>query len=132
MQYLEKNGGRVESPDGLGLTAAMAAATGYNQVTALNAMLVRLEAEGLIQREVRGKRTLSISLPSRRGASKASARKAKATRAPSAKKTRSARGTATARRRSSSTNVAAELAALGRDVDALARRVRQLQKSVKA
>src|SRR5688500_9795918 len=67
VDYLAMQGGRVESSDGLGLTASVAAATGYTQVAALNAMLVRLESEGLIRREVRGKRTLSISLAKGRG-----------------------------------------------------------------
>src|SRR3954468_17791021 len=83
--YLSENGGRVESPDGLGLTAEMAAATGYNQVAALNAMLVRLESEGIISRDVRGKRTLAISL-SKRGGATGRARSAPASRAPSTRK----------------------------------------------
>src|SRR3954468_18145555 len=80
--YLQQHGGRVESPDGLGLTSEMASATGYTQVAALNAMLVRLESEGLITREVRGKRTLAVSLGGRRGSAKGStARAASATKA---------------------------------------------------
>src|SRR3954454_16309790 len=85
--YLQQHGGRVESPDGLGLTAEMAAATGYNQVAALNAMLVRLENEGIITRNVRGKRTLGISLNKRGGtASRGRGRSGPAPRAASARK----------------------------------------------
>src|SRR5262249_23122178 len=89
--YLNQNGGRVESPDGLGLTAEMAKKTGYSKVAALNAMLVRLENEGIIPRNVRGKRTLAISLNTRRAgarktAAKKTAAKKSATRRSTAKR----------------------------------------------
>ena len=71
--YLNEHGGQVESPDGLGLTTSMAAGTGYSQVAALKAMLVRLERDGVITRDVKGKRTYAVSLPKRRGAAKPAA-----------------------------------------------------------
>src|SRR3954468_463165 len=125
--YLQQHGGRVESPDGLGLTSEMAAATGYTQVAALNAMLVRLESEGLITRQVRGKRTLAVSLGSRRGSAKGSTAKAptaaKATagrrggRKAAPRKATAARKTAgRAGGRSAGGNVSTELAALSRDI----------------
>jgi hypothetical protein len=133
--YLNQNGGRVESPDGLGLTAEMAKKTGYNQVAALNAMLVRLESEGIITRNVRGKRTLAISLGSGRAGAKKTAAKKTASRRPAAKRTGARRTTArkatrSAGRSTASSNVADQVASLGRDVDALARKIRQLQRVV--
>src|SRR3954466_10947147 len=104
--YLSENGGRVESPDGLGLTAEMAAATGYNQVAALNAMLVRLENEGIITRNVRGKRTLGISL-NKRGGTASRGRSGPAPRAASARK-----ATRSGTRTTASANVAKQVAAL--------------------
>jgi hypothetical protein len=62
LAYLAEHGGRVNSADGCNLTTAMAEGTGYASVTALNAMLARMERDGLIEREVRGKRTYGISL----------------------------------------------------------------------
>ena len=132
IDYLSENGGRIESPDGLGLTASMAAATGYNQVAALNAMLVRLESEGLIRREVRGKRTLSISLSKRRGGGKAAASPRKS--AARATSTRGARATTAAKKstrgRSASSDVSAQLAELRKDADSLASRIAALQKAL--
>src|SRR5690242_18282430 len=133
--YLTQNGGRVESPDGLGLTAEMAKKTGYNQVAALNAMLVRLENEGIISRNVRGKRTLAISLNSRRAGTKKAAATKSASRRPATKRAGARRAgarkaTRSASRSTGSANVATQVAALGRDVDALARKIRQLQRVV--
>jgi len=129
--YLSENGGRVESPDGLGLTAEMAAATGYNQVAALNAMLVRLENEGIITRNVRGKRTLGISL-NRRGAtaSRATASRGRSRSGPAPRAASARKATRSGTRTTASANVAKQVAALSRDVDALAKKVRQLQQAV--
>jgi len=135
LTYLRQHGGRVESPDGLGLTAEMAAATGYGQVAALNAMLVRLEGEGVIKRVVRGKRTLSIALAGRRSSPKRTSATA-TTRSPSTG--RSSRSStmqlaaAGRPRRGAGKSVADELASLSRDIEALARKVRTLQKAVTA
>ena len=132
LAYLARHGGRVESPDGLGLTATMAAATGYDGVTALNAMLVRLEREGLIKRVVRGKRTLSVSLAGRRTSAKRTAgtttRPASSGRASGPPATR--RAVTRRAGRDGGTSVAEELASLSRDIEALARKVRHLQKAV--
>ena len=122
IDYLNANGGRVDSPDGLGLTAEMAAATGYNQVAALNAMLVRLEGEGIISRNVRGKRTLAITLKKRGGGARTNS--TRATRTPARKPAR--RGA----RSTVSSTVADQVAALSADVDALAKKVRNLQRAV--
>jgi hypothetical protein len=114
----------------------MAKKTGYNQVAALNAMLVRLENEGIISRNVRGKRTLGISLNSRRAGAKKAAAKKSVSRRPAAKRAGARRAPARkatrgASRTAGSANVADQVAALGRDVDALARKIRQLQRVVK-
>jgi hypothetical protein len=71
--YLEERGGAVVSDDGRGLTAAIAAAVGYDDLPTLNGMLARLERDGAIEREVRGKRTYRIAL------AKAGARRARRT-----------------------------------------------------
>lgn len=60
--YLADKGGSVESATGRGLTQEMATALGYAELTALNSMLSRLERDGLITREVRGRRTYRIAL----------------------------------------------------------------------
>jgi hypothetical protein len=62
LTYLAAHGGSVESADGRGLTSRMAKAVGYEQLSALNAILARLEREGVIVRDVRGKRTFRIAL----------------------------------------------------------------------
>jgi PadR family transcriptional regulator PadR len=62
LAYLADRGGSVTSPSGQGLTREMARALGYRNVTPLNSMLARLEAEGLVEREVRGRRTYRIAL----------------------------------------------------------------------
>lgn len=60
--YLAERGGSVDSATGRGLTQDMATALGYSELTALNSMLSRLERDGLITREVRGRRTYRIAL----------------------------------------------------------------------
>src|SRR5207253_9429067 len=129
--YLQSSGGGVSSSDGLGLTADMAAATGYNQVTALNAMLVRLEAEGVVKRDVRGKRTYAISLAKRRAAANTSGRTSRkssqaAPRSARAKRSPNARGARTG----ATSDIALQVAALRREVDALARNIRGLEKTL--
>jgi hypothetical protein len=70
INYLSSQGGRVDSVDGRGLTSKMATKVGYDNIAALNAILARLERDGEIKRDVRGKRTYSIAL--RRRAARAS------------------------------------------------------------
>src|SRR6516165_7234509 len=67
INYLSSQGGRVDSVDGRGLTSKMAAKVGYDNIAALNAILARLERDGEIKRDVRGKRTYSIALRGRSG-----------------------------------------------------------------
>lgn len=95
VEYLATRGGRIESADGRGITADMAKTVGYSDVTALNAMLSRLEREGIIAREVRGKRTFAISLTGKgsrtsagggRRTAKAASGPGRATRAGAAKR----------------------------------------------
>jgi hypothetical protein len=62
LEYLGSHGGRVTSSDGCNLTATMAEGAGYASIAALNAMLSRMERDGLIEREVRGKRTYGVAL----------------------------------------------------------------------
>lgn len=62
LRFLAANGGEVHCDDGRGLTQAVAAAAGYQDLSPLNSMLARLENEGLITREVRGRRTYRLSL----------------------------------------------------------------------
>ncbi|MDP8992549.1 MAG: helix-turn-helix transcriptional regulator [Actinomycetota bacterium] len=64
LDYLASHGGSVESSDGRGLTREMARAVGYEDLSTLNAMLTRLEREGAIVREVRGRRTYRIAVAS--------------------------------------------------------------------
>ena len=112
------------------------------------ARFVQRSSEGLISRQVRGKRTLAVSLGGRRGSAKGSTAKAatatKATaarrggRKATARKATARKATAarkTAKRtggRAAGGNVGTQLAALSRDIDALARKVKQLQKAVKS
>jgi DNA-binding MarR family transcriptional regulator len=60
--YLRERDGVITSDDGRGLTAAIAAEVGYDDLPTLNGMLARLERDGVIEREIRGKRTYRISL----------------------------------------------------------------------
>lgn len=62
VEYLRQQGGTVTSDDGRGLTAAIAGEVGYDDLPTLNGMLARLERDGVIEREIRGKRTYRISL----------------------------------------------------------------------
>jgi hypothetical protein len=62
LAFLSERGGEVRSTDGCNLTAAIANGAGYASITALNAMLARMERDGLIVREVRGKRTYRVAL----------------------------------------------------------------------
>ena len=62
LAYLAKRGGRIESASGVGLTAAIADAVGYDDIGVLNGMLARLEQQGAIRREIRGRRTFAIEL----------------------------------------------------------------------
>lgn len=60
--YLDEHGGAVESRDGRGLTRRLAEAIGYTDLSGLNALLTRLERDGVLTREVRGRRTFRIAL----------------------------------------------------------------------
>ena len=51
----------------------MGVAAGYRDLGVLNAMLSRLETEGVIRRDIRGRRTFSITLAKRVGARAAAA-----------------------------------------------------------
>lgn len=62
LEFLAERGGSVESDEGRGITREMAEAVGYDDLSTLNAMLTRLEREGAIVREVRGRRTYRIAL----------------------------------------------------------------------
>jgi DNA-binding PadR family transcriptional regulator len=62
LDFLASRGGSLESQDGRGITREMAKAVGYEDLSTLNAMLTRLEREGAIVREVRGRRTYRIGL----------------------------------------------------------------------
>ena len=62
VEYLREREGVVLSDDGRGLTAALAAEVGYDDLPTLNGMLARLERDGVIEREIRGKRTYRIAL----------------------------------------------------------------------
>jgi hypothetical protein len=62
LAYLAQRGGRIESANGVGLTAAIADAVGYDDIGVLNGMLARLEQQGAIRREIRGRRTFAIEL----------------------------------------------------------------------
>lgn len=64
LDFLASRGGSLESEDGRGITREMAKAVGYEDLSTLNAMLTRLEREGAIVREVRGRRTYRIALTS--------------------------------------------------------------------
>ena len=62
LDFLAGRGGSLESDEGRGITREMAKAVGYEDLSTLNAMLARLEREGAIVREVRGRRTYRIAL----------------------------------------------------------------------
>jgi hypothetical protein len=83
LNYLSSQGGRVDSVDGRGLTSKMATKVGYDNIAALNAILARLERDGEIVRDVRGKRTYSIALKGRAARlSRANGQSKTATRPP--------------------------------------------------
>src|SRR5437763_11640120 len=95
INFIGTEGGRITSPDGRGLTSRLAAAAGYRDLGVLNAMLSRLETEGVIRRDIRGRRTFSISLA--RGGTRAAAaprKKAAAKKSTTAKRATGARKTA--------------------------------------
>jgi hypothetical protein len=102
IDHIAAQGGRITSPDGRGLTSRLAAAAGYRDLGVLNAMLSRLETEGVIQRDIRGRRTFAITLVKRSGArataaprKKSAPKKAAVTkRATGARKTTAKRATA--------------------------------------
>ncbi|MDQ3570000.1 MAG: helix-turn-helix transcriptional regulator [Actinomycetota bacterium] len=62
LDFLASRGGSVESVEGRGITRELAEAAGYQDLSTLNAMLTRLEREGTIVRDVRGRRTYRIAL----------------------------------------------------------------------
>jgi len=62
LEYLSARGGAIESDDGRGITRQLADAAGYDDLSTLNGMLARLERDGAITRDVRGKRTYRIAL----------------------------------------------------------------------
>ena len=61
LAYLRRQGGELFSTDGRGITGRMAAALGY-KLGSLGRVLSELEHEGVIEREIRGKRTYRIRL----------------------------------------------------------------------
>src|SRR3954449_392991 len=61
LAYLRRQGGDLLSADGRGITHRMAAALGY-KLGSLGRVLAELEHDGLIEREIRGKRTYRITL----------------------------------------------------------------------
>jgi predicted transcriptional regulator len=62
VEYLNRRGGAIESADGRGLTQALATAVGGVTISSINATLSRLETDGVISRDVRGKRTYRIAV----------------------------------------------------------------------
>ncbi|HEX9529548.1 MAG TPA: hypothetical protein VF954_00325 [Acidimicrobiales bacterium] len=68
VEYLRSRGGSISNDEGRGLTQALALAAGYQDLSVLNGMLSRLEREGVIERDVRGRRTYGISLGGAEGA----------------------------------------------------------------
>jgi hypothetical protein len=80
IDYLREQGGSIFSSDGRGITAGIAEAVGYDDLPTLNGMLARLERDGIIAREIKGKRTYRITLldedPSRARATAAAAARA--------------------------------------------------------
>lgn len=62
LAYLARYGGSVQSTDARGVTFEMAKALGVTDRNGLNATLRRMEREGAIIREIRGRRTVRLSL----------------------------------------------------------------------
>ncbi|HET6794625.1 MAG TPA: hypothetical protein VFH45_09295 [Acidimicrobiales bacterium] len=99
IKFLAARGGELRNESGRGLTAEIAKRTGYDNLSALNAMLSRLEEEGIIAREVRGRRTFAIALTDagrapRRSAGRRPAGGAAATKRGTTKRTATKRATA--------------------------------------
>src|SRR3954471_18548929 len=97
VDYIAAEGGRITSPDGRGLTSKLAESAGYRDLGVLNAMLSRLETEGVITRDIRGRRTFAITLNKGAGSGAAAAPSKKASpakKATAAKRTTGAKKTA--------------------------------------
>ena len=99
IKFLAARGGELRNESGRGLTAEIAKRTGYDNLSALNAMLSRLEEEGIISREVRGRRTFAITLTdaglgSRRSAGRRPAGGSTATKRATSKRTATKRASA--------------------------------------
>lgn len=62
VRYLKRRGGAIRSETGIGVTAKLAEVAGYKDAMTVNGLLVRMEADGIIRREVRGKRTYAVEL----------------------------------------------------------------------
>ena len=92
IEHLAGAGGRISSTDGRGLTRDLAKAAGYTDLGVLNAMLSRLEREGVLTRDIRGRRTFSITL--RRRSAAGGAAKKTAAKKTSAKKATAKKATA--------------------------------------
>jgi hypothetical protein len=60
-RYLTEQGGSIESETGRGITARMAEVVGAD-LGVLNGVLARLERNGVVVREVRGRRTYRVAL----------------------------------------------------------------------
>jgi hypothetical protein len=138
LNYLSSQGGRVDSVDGRGLTLKMATKVGYDNIAALNAILARLERDGDIVRDVRGKRTYSIALK-RRGAPAARANRRSRTSSPQRRRAvRSAavsRAPATRRagsRRGAGSNLPELFAALGNELLALRKQNEEMSRRLTA
>lgn len=65
LHYLDRQGGAIANDEGRGLTQALADAAGYADLSVLNGMLSRLEKEGVLRRDIRGRRTYRIELVGR-------------------------------------------------------------------
>ena len=109
VNFIATEGGRIESPDGRGLTSRLAAAAGYRDLGVLNAMLSRLETEGVIRRDIRGRRTFSISLA--RGGTRAAAAPRKKTAAKKSTATKRATGARKTAKRTTAKRAAKKTAA---------------------
>ena len=94
IDFLSSRGGELRSESGRGITAEIAKRAGYDNLSALNAMLTRLESEGAITREVRGRRTFAIRLA---GGGRAGGRGSGGRRATSARRGTTTRRTAATR-----------------------------------
>lgn len=142
LEHLASQGGSITSADGRGLTSELAKAAGYQDLGVLNGMLSRLEREGLIRRDVRGRRTFEIALakkprgakaaaapapaPAKKQAAKAAPAKKQAAKAAPAKK-QTAKVAPVRRRAAASADAASVLGGLSALLEDLSSRVAALE-----